>query len=134
MGYGCQLWGQRQTQVLQNTEKTQNKVLRIINFKNPWEPSEQIRKESKIFQLKDIVTKSNLKFLHDQMNKILQGAFENFFINKMPFNIFIIQEKTPLMFYKSKQRLMPQTHSHCRQFEHGISSKTKSTSLHYSLT
>ena len=100
MGYGCQLWGQRQTQVLQNTEKTQNKVLRIINFKNPWEPSEQIRKESKIFQLKDIVTKSNLKFLHDQMNKILQGAFENFFINKMPFNIFIIQEKTPLMFYK----------------------------------
>ena len=40
--HGCQLWGQTQTQVLQNIEKIQNKTLRIINFKNPWEPKEQI--------------------------------------------------------------------------------------------
>ena len=39
--YGCQLWGQTQTKVLQNIE--------IISFKNPWEPSEQIYKEFKIF-------------------------------------------------------------------------------------
>ena len=36
--YGCQLWGQTQTQVLQIIEKIQNKALRITNFKNPWEP------------------------------------------------------------------------------------------------
>ena len=61
--YGFQLWGQTQTQVLQNIENIQNKALRIINFQNPWEPSEQIFKESKTFRLKDIVTISNLKLL-----------------------------------------------------------------------
>ena len=39
--YGCQLWEQTQTQVLQNIDKIQNKPLRITNFRNPWEPSEQ---------------------------------------------------------------------------------------------
>ena len=35
--YGCQLWGQAQTQVLKNIEKIQDKALiRILNFKNPW--------------------------------------------------------------------------------------------------
>ena len=33
--YGCQLWGQAQTKVLQNIEQIQNKALRILNFKNP---------------------------------------------------------------------------------------------------
>ena len=80
--YGCQLWGQVQTQVLQNIEKIQNKALRILNFKNPWEPIEQIYKESKILRLKDIVTISNLKFVYDQMNKILPRVFEKKIINK----------------------------------------------------
>ena len=62
--YGCQLWGQAQRQVLQNTEKIQNKALRILNFKNTWDPIEQIYKESKIFKLKDIVTISNLKVVY----------------------------------------------------------------------
>ena len=43
------LRAQAQTQVLQNIEKIQNKALRILNFKNLWEPIEQIYKESKIF-------------------------------------------------------------------------------------
>ena len=91
--YGCQLWGQTQTQVLQNIEKTQKKALWIINFKNPREPSEQIYKESKIFKLKDIVTISNLKFVYYQMNKILPRAFAMFLLIKAD-NIFIIQEET----------------------------------------
>ena len=33
--YGCQLWGQAQTQVLQNIEKIQNRGLRILNFQKP---------------------------------------------------------------------------------------------------
>ena len=44
--------GQAQTQVLQNIEKIQNKALRILNFKNPWEPIEQIYKEFKILKLR----------------------------------------------------------------------------------
>ena len=31
--YRCQLWGQAQTDVLQNIEKIQNKALRILNLK-----------------------------------------------------------------------------------------------------
>ena len=91
------LWGQTQTQVLENIEKIQNKALRIINFKNPWEPSEQIYKESKIFKLKDIITISNLKFVYDQMNNILPWVFENSLLTK-PDNMFIIQEETTLIF------------------------------------
>ena len=80
--YGCRLWGQTQTQVLQNIEKIQSKALRIVNFKNPWEPSEQIHKESKMLKRKDIVTISKLKFVYDQLNKILPRVFEKIFINK----------------------------------------------------
>ena len=76
------IMGQAQTQVLENIEKIQNKVLRILNFKNPWEPIEQKYKESKMFKLKDIVTISNLKFVYDQMNKLLPRVFKKIFINK----------------------------------------------------
>ena len=34
--------GKHKQKVLQNIEKIQNKALRILNFKNPWEPIEQI--------------------------------------------------------------------------------------------
>ena len=36
-----------------------------------------IYKESKIFKLKHVVTISNLKFVYDQINKILSRVFEN---------------------------------------------------------
>ena len=91
---------------MKNIEKIQNKALRIINFKNPWEPSEQIYKKSKMFKLKDIITISNFKFVYDQKNNILSRAFEkikfkiNFFKKIKPDNIFIIQDETPLMLRK----------------------------------
>ena len=74
--YGCQLQGQAQTEVIQSIDKIQNKDLTILNFKNPWEPIEQVYKESKNFKVKDIVTISTLKFVYDQMNKILPSVFE----------------------------------------------------------
>ena len=132
--YGCQLWGQAQTQVLQNIEKIQNKALRILNFKNPWDPIEQIYKESKIFKLKDIVTISNLKFVYNQINKLYQEFLKKHLLIK-PDNILKIQEETLLMFRKWKQRLMVPTHSHYMQFVHGISFfKTNSEPLNHSLT
>ena len=81
--YRCHLWEQTQaqTQVLQKIEKKQNKAPKIINIKNPWEPSKQICKESKIFKLKDI----------NQMNNIFPRAFENFLLIK-PDYIFIIRK------------------------------------------
>ena len=77
--YGCQLQGQAQTEVIQSIDKIQNKDLTILNFKNPWEPIEQVYKESKNFKVKDIVTISTLKFVYDQMNKILPRVFEKKF-------------------------------------------------------
>ena len=87
-------YGGKHKQVLQNIEKIQNKALRIINLKNSWEPSEQIYKESKMFKLKDIVTISNLKFVYDQMNKLLPRVFEKFFINKTRQRLYNTKENS----------------------------------------
>ena len=119
--------GQAQTQVLQNIEKIQNKSLRILNFKNPWEPIEQIYKESKIFKLKDIVTISNLKFVYDQMNKLLLRVFEKICINKIRQHLYntrgnaldILQRKTTtygsnsFTLHAIRTFLSKQTQHHC---------------------
>ena len=47
-----------------------------------------IYKESKIFKLKGIVTITNLKFVYDQMNKLLPRVFEKKFINKTRQHLF----------------------------------------------
>ena len=80
--YGCQLWRQTQTQFMNNTEKIQNKALRIITFNGPWESSAPLYKESKIFKLKDIVLLNNLQFVYDQINKNLPKSFRSFFALK----------------------------------------------------
>ena len=80
--YGCQLWGQAQTQAINNIEKIQNKALRIINFKGPWESIAPLYKESKIFKLKDIVLLNNLQFVYDQINKNLPKSFHTLFTLK----------------------------------------------------
>ena len=63
---------------------------------------------------------SNLKFVYDQMSKILPRAFEKFLLIKLG-NIFIMKEETPLMFHKLKQRLMVPAHLHYMQFVNEIS-------------
>ena len=45
--YGCQIWGQCQTQFLHNLEVLQNKALRILNLRGPRENSEPLYKTSK---------------------------------------------------------------------------------------
>ena len=74
--------GQAQTQVIKNIEKIQNKALRTIHFKCPWESSVPLYKESKILKLKDIVLLNNLKFVYDQINKNLPNSFHTFFTLK----------------------------------------------------
>ena len=47
--YGCQIWGQNQSKIVEAIERTQNKVLRILNFKCPRELVENyLYKESKL--------------------------------------------------------------------------------------
>ena len=38
--YGCQIWGQKQSPTAETIEQTQNKALRILNFKGPREGSD----------------------------------------------------------------------------------------------
>ena len=35
--YGCQIWGQNQSKIVEAIKRTQNKALRILNFKGPQE-------------------------------------------------------------------------------------------------
>ena len=108
-------------------KKIQNKALRIINFKNPRQPSEQMFKEATIFKLKDIITISNL-------NNILPRAFENFFINKIRQHLYNTRGNSLDVQQVKKQKLVVPTYSHYIQFVHGIPSRTNSASLHRSLT
>ena len=73
--YGSQLWGQTQTQVMNNIEKIQNKALQIFNFKGSWESSPPLYKKSKMFKLKDIVLLNHLQFAYDQINRNLPKSF-----------------------------------------------------------
>ena len=38
--YGCQIWGPKQSSTVETIEQTQNKALRILNFKGPREGSD----------------------------------------------------------------------------------------------
>ena len=40
--YGRQIWGQRQNESIESIEKTQNKAIRILNFKGPREGAENL--------------------------------------------------------------------------------------------
>ena len=77
--YGCQIWGQKDSQELKNITITQNKGLRILNFKGPpLEHSRPLYKNSKILKLMDIIKLNNIIFVFDQIT-INLNAFENYF-------------------------------------------------------
>ena len=48
-------------------EKTQNKAIRILNFKGLREGAENLYKESKIDKVKNIIIIANCRFLYDQL-------------------------------------------------------------------
>ena len=57
--YGCQIWGQNQCKIVQAIKRTQNKALRLLNFKGPRESADYLYKEFKIDKLKNITIKAN---------------------------------------------------------------------------
>ena len=54
--YGCQIWGKNKSLIVEAIKRTQNKVLRISNFKV--HDNHYLCKESKIDKLKNIINKS----------------------------------------------------------------------------
>ena len=77
--YGCQIWGQCQTQFLHNLEVLQNKGLRILNFRRPRENNQPLYKISKICKLKEFVRLYNLQFVQNHLNYFLPKNFLNYF-------------------------------------------------------
>ena len=76
--YGCQIWGQNQSKIVEVIKRTQNKALRILNFKGPQESVDYLYKESKIDKLKNIIIKDNCRLVYDQLKNNLPETCINF--------------------------------------------------------
>ena len=48
-------WGQRQNKYIESIEKTQNKAIRILNFKGPNKGAENLYKQSNIDKVRNII-------------------------------------------------------------------------------
>ena len=83
---------------MNNIKKIQNKIIRIIKFKFPWESSAPLYKESNIFKLKDIVILNNLQFVYDQIIKNLPKSFHTFWHSRRN-NIDTIPEEIPWKYH-----------------------------------
>ena len=77
--YGCQIWGQKDSQEFKSSTTVQNKGLRILNSKGPLEHSNPLYKNSKILKLIDFINLNNILFVYDQINNNLPNVFENYF-------------------------------------------------------
>ena len=77
--YGCQIWSQRRNENIASTEKTQNKAIRILNFKGLREGAENLYKESKIDKVRNIIIIANCQFVYDQLQKKLPENFSDIF-------------------------------------------------------
>ena len=78
--YGIQIWGQHRSQEIKEIEKSQEKAIRIISFKDRSEASNSLFKKTKIMKMKDILTYNNCPFVHDQINKNLLNTFAEYFV------------------------------------------------------
>ena len=70
MIYACQVWGQSKNRLLTQIEKSQNKVLRLLNFKHFMESSNPMYKEMRILKLEDVVLQNN----YNQLQKSLSNT------------------------------------------------------------
>ena len=60
-----------------NITTIQNKGLRILNFKGPFEHCSPLYKNSKILKLIDITKLNNIVIVYDQLKNNLPTDFEN---------------------------------------------------------
>ena len=60
-------------------QTTQNKALRIINFKQSMKPSEPLYQKLKINKLKNNIILNNCLFIFDKLTNNLPDIFDQFF-------------------------------------------------------
>ena len=78
--YACQVWGQSNSDILVLVQRAQNKVLRIINFKEERHPTEPLFTETKILNLTNITTLNNYMLVFDHLNSSLLAILDDLFI------------------------------------------------------
>ena len=76
--YGCQIWGQQKNQLLTDILELQNKALRIMNFKNKYNPYKPLYKETKVLSFADIVRLENCSMVIKQINQTLPKSLMSF--------------------------------------------------------
>ena len=77
--YACQIWGQSHSKTFDVIQTTQNKTLRIINFKQIMEPSELLYEKLKINKLKDNIIINKCLFIFDKLTNNLPDVSDQFF-------------------------------------------------------
>ena len=78
--YGCQIWGQGNSQHTHKISSIQNKTLRIIHFKTYMDPVNPLFQKSKVIKLDDYISILNCLFAYDHNKNNLPVAFEKFFL------------------------------------------------------
>ena len=78
MTYGCQVWFQAANTITKQVQLLQNKMLRIINFKNKFTHANNLYKSAKILKIADYVNMLNILFTYDSLKSKLPKTFENF--------------------------------------------------------
>ena len=71
--------GQSHSKTFDVIQTTQNKALRIINFKQSMEPSELLYQKLKINKLKNNIIINNCLFIFDKLTSNLPDIFDQFF-------------------------------------------------------
>ena len=79
MSYGCQIWTQKHTQIINKISNIQKKAVRIISFADKREHSEPLFKRLKILKFKDLLNQLNCTFVHDFLKGDLPQPFVNTF-------------------------------------------------------
>ena len=65
--YGCEIWGQRETQLFRNVQELQDKAIRIINFKLDDFDINSLYHENKILKITDFIALKNTLFVKDSL-------------------------------------------------------------------
>ena len=78
--YNCQVWGTSDNTHVNKIGKTQNKAMRIINFKEFSTPSKPLYAECGLLKLSDTIKLKNCLFVHDFLRNLLPNCFEDYFL------------------------------------------------------
>ena len=78
--YGCEVWGQRETQLFRNIQELQDEAIRIINFKFDDYEVNSIYHDNKILKIADFIALKNALFVKDSLQGNTPDSLQKIFI------------------------------------------------------